>query len=573
VTEVAAKVETARHAAYPGAVAPERRRRVESHGVGVAVVEWGDPDAPPLLLAHGGSDFARTFDVFAPLLAASGFRVVSWDHRGHGDSDPAALYSWEADVRDALAVLESIGDEPIPLVGHSKGGGLLLDLALFFPKRVTRIVSLDGLPSTRRRSRRDLTQEERVQGRAEMLARWLDHRRRAHDVQRRPGTLEELARRRGEMNPRLPFAWLCYLVTAGAREGADGWRWKLDPALRMGGFGPWRPGWVLEQLRTLEVPMLGLVSRIVEPMGWGSNAEELRPYLAPTSVVEDVPDLGHFLHIEAPARIAARVVEFLGAPVPRPVAASARPGGAVVAERQSPRSDRLARAATPDTAATLIPRLVRHGRIELALQRLRGAAGSSPAGSRPLLLLHELGGSAPTAVPPEAAGWPGEVWALDFCGHGRSQVPAGGGYTAEFCMADADVALAALGEATVVGWGLGAYVALLIAGARPSLVKGAVLCDGRGLAGGGPQGGSFLLRPEFADPGPPDPFALAELSNDARPPGYAQLFARQAAHLSGVEAPLAVAARERPVWLREILSSPGVVEEALRAAIDRFRGP
>jgi pimeloyl-ACP methyl ester carboxylesterase len=302
--------EVARYA-YPGARAPERQRRVTSHGVRLSVVEWGDPAAPPLLLAHGGSDFARTFDVFAPLLAAGGYRVVSWDHRGHGDSDHAALYSWEADLRDALVVLDETGREPLPLVGHSKGGGLLLDIALFYPERVTRLISIDGLPSIRRRGRRDLSQEERVQGRGEMLERWLDHRRRAHDVRRKPGTVEELARRRGEMNPRLPFEWLCYLVTAGARQDVDGWRWKLDPALRMGGFGPWRPGWILAQLPKLAVPTLGLVSRVVEPMGWGSSAEELRPYLAPRTVVEDLAELGHFLHIEAPGLVASRVLEFL----------------------------------------------------------------------------------------------------------------------------------------------------------------------------------------------------------------------------------------------------------------------
>src|SRR5688572_1250153 len=300
--------------AYPGAKGPDRRRSVTSHGVRLAVVEWGDPDAPPLLLAHGGSDFARTFDVFAPLLAAGGYRVVSWDHRGHGDSDHAALYSWEADLRDAVAVLESTSTTPIPLVGHSKGGGLLLDIGLFLPERVTRLVSIDGLPSTRRRGRRDISKEERVQGRAEMLERWLDHRRRAHDVRRKPGTVEELARRRGEMNPRLPFEWLCYLVTVGGRQEVDGWRWKLDPSLRMGGFGPWRPGWILAQLPMLTVPMLGLVSRIVEPMGWGSSAEELQAYLAPLSVAEDIGELGHFLHIEAPDLIARRVLDFLGEP-------------------------------------------------------------------------------------------------------------------------------------------------------------------------------------------------------------------------------------------------------------------
>src|SRR5205807_5398846 len=87
---------------YPGAQRPERVRRVDSYGVGINVVEWGRDDAPVVLLAHGGFDFAGTFDIFAPLLAQEGWRVVSWDHRGHGDSDHAELYSWDSDVRDAL---------------------------------------------------------------------------------------------------------------------------------------------------------------------------------------------------------------------------------------------------------------------------------------------------------------------------------------------------------------------------------------------------------------------------------------------------------------------------------------
>ena len=52
-------------------------------------------------------------------------------------------------------------------------------------------------------------------------------------------------------------------------------------------------------------------------------------------------------------------------------------------------------------------------------------------------------------------------------------------------MGDVDAALAHLGPSTVLGRGLGAYIALLIAGARPDLVRGAVLADGPGLVGGG----------------------------------------------------------------------------------------
>src|SRR5213078_2409788 len=48
---------------FPGARRPDRRRVVPSAGLGLAVYEWGDADAPPLLLAHGGFDFAGTFDL------------------------------------------------------------------------------------------------------------------------------------------------------------------------------------------------------------------------------------------------------------------------------------------------------------------------------------------------------------------------------------------------------------------------------------------------------------------------------------------------------------------------------
>ncbi len=89
----------------------------------LAVYEWGDAAAPPLFFVHGGLDFAATFDLLAPMLADDGWRVVSWDQRGHGDSQRTALYSWEADLRDAAAVIDSVTSSPAPLLGHSKGAG------------------------------------------------------------------------------------------------------------------------------------------------------------------------------------------------------------------------------------------------------------------------------------------------------------------------------------------------------------------------------------------------------------------------------------------------------------------
>lgn len=211
---------------------------------------------------------------------------------------------------------------------------------------------------------------------------------------------------------------------------------------------------------------------------------------------------------------------------------------------------------------------VRHNRIDLAVRRLRDGFDGSGEGARPLLYLHGLGDPSPSAVPERLVTWPGPVWAMDFTGHGASTLPAGGGYSCELLMADADHALAALGPSTVYGRGLGGYVALLVAGARPDMVRGAIIDDGPGLTGGGIEPGTpFVLTQPLQVDGTPDPYALLELSHDIRPPDYATTYARQAATLSGLDVAVAVSAVVHPAWLAAVAQEPGVrcmpVSEAL----------
>jgi pimeloyl-ACP methyl ester carboxylesterase len=200
-----------------------------------------------------------------------------------------------------------------------------------------------------------------------------------------------------------------------------------------------------------------------------------------------------------------------------------------------------------------VTRFLQHGKVRLAVHELRGRSGPS------LLVLHGLGEQTPEAVPEPAAAWPGPVFGLDFTGHGESSVPAGGGYTCEVLMADADAALAELGAVTLLGRGLGAYVALLLAGARPADVRGAVLVDGPGLFGG-PPGPSSPAIVTLPGPSPltPDPYALIELTRDVRPPDYAATFARQAAATSPLETPLTVSTVGRPPWLEAVAAEVGV---------------
>ena len=293
---------------FPGARRPDRHRMIDAGGVSLSVVEWGEATDPAIVMAHGGFDFAGTYDVFAPLLADAGRRVVSWDQRGHGDSDHTALYSWEADLRDAAAVLDTVSSDPVVLLGHSKGGSLMMHLANALPHRVSALVNLDGLPS--HRNMPDVA-EQRTRLLRASLEDWLAHRRRVADLQRKPGSLEELARRRGRMNPRLDPAWLEYLVSIGARQDPDGWRWKIDPALRLGGFGPWRPEWSMLRLPGIGAPFLGVLGLEVELMGWGTRPADVVGYLPPAARFEPLEGVGHFVHIEQPRLVADMVLEFL----------------------------------------------------------------------------------------------------------------------------------------------------------------------------------------------------------------------------------------------------------------------
>lgn len=294
---------------FPGAQAPAREYDIDVGGLRIAVHEWGEETADPLFLVHGGFDFARTYDEFAPRLAAAGWRPIAWDQRGHGDSEHAALYGWDADIRDAIGVMSRITSKPAPVIGHSKGGALMIQLADAQPFRFSHLVNLDGLPSKRPMS--DLADHERSRMMAGDIAGWLDHRRTTSTAVRKSGTLEELAQRRARMNPRLPMEWLRYLVTVGGRKDADGWRWKLDASMRMGGFGPWRPEWTATRIPGLGMPFLGVLAGQQEPMGWGTLPSQIHTHLPPGGRLEVLDDNGHFVHIEAPAVVAEMITDFL----------------------------------------------------------------------------------------------------------------------------------------------------------------------------------------------------------------------------------------------------------------------
>ena len=84
---------------------------------------WGDPSHPPILLSHGGGQTRHSWQGTAETLAARGWYVVNYDHRGHGESEwsPDGQYKLEIHAADQRLVAETFSQPPI-LVGASLGG-------------------------------------------------------------------------------------------------------------------------------------------------------------------------------------------------------------------------------------------------------------------------------------------------------------------------------------------------------------------------------------------------------------------------------------------------------------------
>lgn len=106
-------------------------------------VARGPANGPKLLLLHGMSNRWQTFLPILPELTKN-WQVIAFDHRGHGGSDRIdGPYSAAAFFQDARNVLDTIGPEPVALLGHSMGGSLALYLAEAFPEKVRAVITGD----------------------------------------------------------------------------------------------------------------------------------------------------------------------------------------------------------------------------------------------------------------------------------------------------------------------------------------------------------------------------------------------------------------------------------------------
>src|SRR5215213_6744461 len=88
---------------------------------------------PALALLHGLTATRRYVLQGSRLLQREGYRVVSYDARAHGESDPGDGYEYADLAADLIEVLDSQDIESAVLIGHSMGAATALRVALEHP--------------------------------------------------------------------------------------------------------------------------------------------------------------------------------------------------------------------------------------------------------------------------------------------------------------------------------------------------------------------------------------------------------------------------------------------------------
>ncbi len=253
-------------------------------GVHLHAIHRGSPDAPALVLLHGGGANAHWWDHLAPRLARR-FHVVALDFRGHGDSDHPDETYVGAFNEDLDALLEHLDAAEVILVGHSMGAHIALDRAAEGPG-VRALVLVDvawgSPPGARKSARRALALRMSYASRERAIARFRFLPSAAH--------ADESLRRA--------------IASESVREEEDGrWGFKFDPRW----FTlPYRRPPDLSAVRSPTLILRGEESPFLTREGVESLANQL-----PRADVVHVEGAGHHLHVDRPERVLGEIETFL----------------------------------------------------------------------------------------------------------------------------------------------------------------------------------------------------------------------------------------------------------------------
>ncbi len=295
---------------------PSTSQFVAIRGLRYHVRSWGDVSAPPLFMLHGWMDVGASFQFLVDALRRD-WRVLAPDWRGFGWSEWCADGYWFPDyLADLDALLDHfVGDVPVPLVGHSLGGNVVMLYAGVRPQRVSRVVSLEGF---------GIPPEPPDRAPAK-YGKWLDALQQPPSF--RPyADLAAVADQLQKKNPRLTRDKAEFLAGHWAKAQPDGSaRLDSDPRHKLPSPTVYRMEEVVSVWKKITAPVLWVAaaeSFIPKWLGAHSDGDvaidglaSVRARIAhvPQGQLVSIDAAGHMLHLDRPDAVAAAIEPFLAA--------------------------------------------------------------------------------------------------------------------------------------------------------------------------------------------------------------------------------------------------------------------
>lgn len=242
--------------------------------------ERGDPNDWPVLFLHGGGQTRHAWGRTAEEVAANGWRSISLDLRGHGESEWEVNgdYSFTAFCADCIAVADQLGRPPV-LVGASLGGMSAMLAEGTSDREVSSgLVLVDIAPVTNR---------EGVERIGAFMRSGID----GFD------TLEDAASAIAAYTPQRVRAFNPDGLRKVLRERNGRWYWHWDPAMisreRTEVVAKRFSGLLEVAMNNITVPTMlvrGMLSDVLTQEG----VDDMVSHLPDITVVE-VPDAGHMI--------------------------------------------------------------------------------------------------------------------------------------------------------------------------------------------------------------------------------------------------------------------------------------
>lgn len=293
--------------AHPARSADINVRNLRQH-----LLIWGDlslisSENPLLLLVHGWMDVAASFQFMVDALRRQpGFvdrPIAALDWRGFGQTSAPPgtdCYFFPDYLGDLDAVVHLLSpDHPIDLLGHSMGGNVVMIYAGVRPKKIRRLVNLDGfgMPA--------ISPDEAP----DRYSRWLDELRTPMQI-KSYDSLEAVAGRLQANNPRIRREHALWLAQHWAHE-EDGGRWVInaDPAHKRVNPILYRAEEVQSVWSRITCPVLFVEGAQTQYFAFFGGRYTKEDFDARLKVVSDLrrerlSDAGHMLHHDQPEALA-----------------------------------------------------------------------------------------------------------------------------------------------------------------------------------------------------------------------------------------------------------------------------